>query len=83
MILEIEKAPFPTASEFKEFIRHNYPSGFSGFDCLDAGSGGTAINTYSMVELNANHVIAIDINQESLNMARAAIEKNVSEEFLL
>src|SRR5919202_346438 len=72
---EIDQAPFPTALEFREFIKRYYPQGMMGMACLDAGCGGTAVNTYSMAIAGSNSITAIDINQKSLDIASVALKK--------
>lgn len=67
----VGEAPFPTAREFRHFIKRNFPKGLSGLKCLDAGCGATAVNACSMLLAGADPVIALDINSESLDLARS------------
>lgn len=72
---DLDSAPFPTAKEFREFLKHRFPEGMNGLLCLDAGCGGTAINTRSMVVTGAHGVVAVDLNQKSLDLARKGLER--------
>src|SRR5438094_6871566 len=62
-------APFPSAQEFKRFLARAYPNGMSGLRCLDAGCGGTAINSRTLIDARAGRVLAVDLNHASLQLA--------------
>ena len=69
----VADAPFPSAQEFKQFLAREYPNGMDGLRCLDAGRGGTAINSRTLVAARAGTVIAVDLNRGSLQLVRASL----------
>jgi ubiquinone/menaquinone biosynthesis C-methylase UbiE len=70
---DLDQAPFPTAREFRQFLTAQFPQGMDGLCCLDAGCGGTAINSRSLVAARAGRVLAVDLNQGSLEMVRRSL----------
>jgi len=64
-------APFPSAQEFKRFLSREYPAGMTGLRCLDAGCGGTAINSRTLAGTGAT-VVGVDLNRASLQLVRAS-----------
>ena len=66
-------APFPSAKEFKQFLMRAYPGGMLGLRCLDAGCGGTAINSRTLVAAGASRVLAVDLNDNSLRRVRQSL----------
>jgi 2-polyprenyl-3-methyl-5-hydroxy-6-metoxy-1,4-benzoquinol methylase len=67
------EAVFPTAREFREFVRARFPNGLSGFVCVDAGCGGNPANTATVLAHGATRVAALDVNRRSLDLARRTI----------
>jgi ubiquinone/menaquinone biosynthesis C-methylase UbiE len=65
--------PFPSAREFKRFLSRDYPGKMAGLRCLDAGCGGTAINSRTLVAAGAGTVIGVDLNRDSLRLVRASL----------
>lgn len=70
---QISDAPFPTSQEFRRFLAREYPNGMDGLRCLDAGCGGTAINSRSLVAARARRVAAVDLNHASLRLVRESL----------
>src|SRR5215510_8586371 len=75
-LADIDDAPFPTAKEFRGYLADQYSGGMHGLSCLDAGCGGTAVNTRSLAVARAGHVVAVDLNQRSLRLARASLARS-------
>jgi ubiquinone/menaquinone biosynthesis C-methylase UbiE len=69
----LDDAPFPSAREFRQFLAEAYPEGMRGLRCLDAGCGGTAINSRSLMAASAARVLAVDLNKASLELVRASL----------
>jgi 2-polyprenyl-3-methyl-5-hydroxy-6-metoxy-1,4-benzoquinol methylase len=65
--------PFPSAQEFKQFLARAYPQGLGRLRCLDAGCGGTAINSRTLVRARASRVLAVDLNHASLQLVRQSL----------
>jgi ubiquinone/menaquinone biosynthesis C-methylase UbiE len=72
-LADLRAAPFPTAREFREFLARRFPDGLSDRRCLDAGCGGTAVNTHSLFRAGARRVTCLDLNRESLLRAREGL----------
>jgi SAM-dependent methyltransferase len=70
---DLDEAPFPTAREFRQFLAAEFPDGMNGLRCLDAGCGGTAINSRSLIAAHASRVLAVDLNQGSLQMVQRSL----------
>src|SRR5258706_3942676 len=66
-------APFPSAQEFKQFLAREYSNSMGGLRCLDAGCGGTAINSRTLTAAGAGTVVAVDLNWHSLQLVRASL----------
>jgi ubiquinone/menaquinone biosynthesis C-methylase UbiE len=69
----LDDAPFPSAREFRQFLAETYPGGMRGLQCLDAGCGGTAINSRSLIAASAARVLAVDLNKASLALVRTSL----------
>jgi ubiquinone/menaquinone biosynthesis C-methylase UbiE len=64
-------ADAPSAREFRQFLAREYPGSMDGLRCLDAGCGGTAVNSRTLVGAGAGAVVAVDVNRGSLQLVRA------------
>jgi len=73
---DVQNAPFPTAREFREFVRSAAAAGLGSRVCLDAGCGGTAVNTHSLLAAGADGVTALDVNLDSLARVRASLREH-------
>lgn len=70
---DLDEAPFPSALEFRQFLATDFPGGLGRLCCLDAGCGGTAINSRTLIAAGAGYLLAIDLNQGSLRLVRQSL----------
>jgi|GEM_PF-2307789 len=73
---DIFKAPYPTQKEFRQFIIDYYKSDLSRLIILDAGCGGTAVNSISCSLYGFSKIYAFDLNLDNINHVNKILKNN-------
>lgn len=66
----VHDAPTPTSIEFREFLKRRYTDSNDLGRALDVGCGATGIHTLSCARHGFRDVCGVDLNHESLRLAR-------------